>query len=357
LSNTALAEHLLSLVRAQGPISVARFMAEALGHPRHGYYITRDPFGVAGDFVTAPEISQMFGELIGLWLVTVWQQMGAPSPLHLVELGPGRGTLMADALRAARLVPAFRAAIRLHLVETSPALRAAQAQALADAAPAWHDHVAGVPAGPMLLVANEFFDALPVRQYERTADGWRERLVDSDGEGFRFVLSPLRFDGASSPLLDAAPPGAVWETSPSGLALAEEIAARIAGQGGAALLVDYGYVDGSPRATLQALRDHKAHPVLDDPGSADLTALVDFAALAAAARAAGAAVQGPVAQGAFLQALGIDTRAARLSAAAPEEAATIEAARARLTHPDQMGSLFQAMTIAHPQLGPLPGLP
>ncbi len=357
MNRTALAGHLLGLIRAQGPIPVARFMAEALGHPKHGYYITRDPLGAGGDFVTAPEISQMFGELIGLWAATVWQQMGAPTPMHLVELGPGRGTLMADALRAARLMPAFRAAIRLHLVETSPVLREAQARALPDAAAQWHSHIAGVPAGPMILIANEFFDALPVRQYQRTADGWRERLVDSDGDGFRFVLSPLQFDGLSSPLLDAAPPGAVWETSPSGLALAEEIAARIAGQGGAALLIDYGYVDGSPRATLQALRDHKAHPVLDDPGSADLTALVDFAALATAARAAGAAVQGPVAQGVFLQALGLDMRAARLSAAAPQEAAAIEAARARLTHPDQMGSLFQAMTIAHPQLGSLPGLP
>ena len=357
MSRTALAGHLLALIRAQGPISVARFMAEALGHPKHGYYITRDPFGVAGDFVTAPEISQMFGELIGLWLATVWQQMGTPSPVHLVELGPGRGTLMADALRAAKLVPEFRSAIRLHLVETSPTLRKAQAEALSDAAPVWHNHVAGVPAGPMLLVANEFFDALPVRQYERTPDGWHERLVDADGpDGFRFVLSPVRFDGCDSPVLSAAPPGAVWETAPAGLAVAEEIAARLAAQGGAALLIDYGYTDGTPRATLQALRGHKHHPVLEAPGSADLTALVDFAALADTARAAGATVKGPVPQGRFLDALGIGARAARLSAAAPAEAEAIEAARWRLTHPDQMGSLFQAMAITHPHYGPLPGL-
>ena len=224
---SALAEHLRRRIRLAGPITLADYMAEALSNPRHGYYAgpdARDPLGAAGDFVTAPEISQMFGELVGLWCVDAWQAMGAPGPVLLVELGPGRGTLMADALRAAAGVPAFAAAARLHLVETNPALRAAQAARLADAAPAWHDDLAGVPDGPMLLVANEFFDALPIHQFEATDEGWRERLVGLAEDGRTLALRRAPAATPAVALLERlqADPrrAAVAELCPAGIALA-----------------------------------------------------------------------------------------------------------------------------------------
>ena len=249
MSGTALAAVLRRRIAATGPLTVAEYMAEALGHPRFGYYVTRDPFGAAGDFVTAPEISQMFGELLGLWCVDAWQRLGAPSPVALVEPGPGRGTLLADALRAARVVPAFLAAVRVHLVESSPVLRRAQAAALAPAGlavpPAWHGGLAEVPEGPLLAVANEFFDALPVRQFVRTDTGWAERMVDWDdaADRPRWVLAgPV---GATALLIppdrDALPPGGVAEVCPAGLSLAAELGRRVAAHGGAALIVDYGY--------------------------------------------------------------------------------------------------------------------
>lgn len=363
MSEETLARLLARRIVLDGPLTVSAFMAEALGHPRLGYYSRQDPFGAGGDFTTAPEISQMFGELVGLWCVDSWARLGGPAPFHLVELGPGRGTLMRDALRAAAVVPEFRAAVTLHLVETSPTLRARQRDTLApllgDGAIHWHDHLAQVPEGPTLLVANEFFDALPIRQVQKTNHGWFERLVDLDPAGteeaprFRFVLEAFGSSGnrlVPDALRDGAAEGAVVEVSPASLAVARVIGERLAAHPGAALLIDYGYGHGPAVGdTLQALRRHAYAPVLEDPGEADLTAHVDFAALAAAARAAGAEAFGTVDQGDWLTALGIRQRAAILSAkATPAQAADIRSALARLVEPEQMGRLFKLLALASP---------
>jgi NADH dehydrogenase [ubiquinone] 1 alpha subcomplex assembly factor 7 len=339
--------HLRALIAAEGPITVARFMAEALGHPEHGYYRTRDPLGAAGDFTTAPEIAQAFGELIGAWCAVVWEQAGRPDPVMLLELGPGRGTLMADALRAvAKVAPAFDKAAELHLVETSPVLRKAQAEALGGR-PRWHDALDEIPRGPTILIANEFFDALPVHQLVRRGGAWHERLVAADraGAAFRFAVSdtPSTLD---TPPVDAAE-GDILEVSPARAALAAAIARRLAAHCGGALIIDYGHAASAPGDTLQAVRRHQPVPVLEAAGEADLTAHVDFAALARAAE--GVAVYGPVAQGGFLRALGIEARSRALAAAAPDARTRdlIESATARLTEPGQMGSLFKALALIH----------
>lgn len=354
---TALGDRLATRIARLGPITVADYMAEALTHPEDGYYMTGDPFGARGDFVTAPEVSQMFGELIGLWCADTWTHMGAPDPVHLVELGPGRGTLMADALRALGVVPGCRAALRPQLVEISPALRAQQQETLSAAGvdASWHARLDQVPEGPMLLIANEFFDALPIRQFERHAEGWCERLValEPGGAALAFALGPPgpQAQALIPAGLYAAAPGAVVEISAPAVAVAAEIGRRLAAHGGAALIVDYGH--GAPRvgATLQALRDHAAHPVLSEPGRADLTAHVDFAALARAASEAGARAHGPIDQGTLLESLGIGARGEALRRGkTPEQAADIDAARHRLTDPAEMGTLFKALALSHPDL-------
>ncbi len=356
-----LAARLLKRIARQGPITVAEYLAEALTHPRQGYYMTGDPFGARGDFVTAPEISQMFGEMIGLWCADTWQHLGTPAALTLIELGPGRGTLLADLLRAARVVPGFREALDLHLVEVSPALRALQAQSLDGVGATWHQSLAEVPQGrPLLVIANEFFDALPVRQFERTPEGWRERLVGltPEGDDLAFGLSPPApyAEALVSEALRAAAPGAVAEVAPAALSVAAEIGRRLVEDGGAALIADYGYAAPDGRPTLQALRRHRREDVLAAPGEADLTAHVDFGALARAAREAGAEAWGPLPQGDFLDALGIATRASRLAAGAtPEEAAEVRAALHRLTAPEEMGTLFKVLVLTAPGLGPLAG--
>jgi NADH dehydrogenase [ubiquinone] 1 alpha subcomplex assembly factor 7 len=355
---TALLEELRKIIASEGPMSLERYMALCLGHPVHGYYMTRDPFGTGGDFTTAPEISQMFGELIGLWAAEVWRLMGAPHPVLLVELGPGRGTLMADALRAARIVPGFLAAADIRLIETSPLLKAMQEKTLSAAAAApvaWHAHVSDVPAGPAIVIANEFFDALPIRQYVRTERGWCERLVGLAEDG------TLALGLAGEPdrrLPDTGPSGTLLEQPVAALDLVARLAARLAAQGGAALVVDYGHVGSAIGDTLQAVKRHAFADPLAEPGEADLTAHVDFARLAAAARSGGAAVHGPVPQGDFLRALGIETRAEALRArASKSEAAAIKNALDRLTDdaPRGMGGLFKAMAISHPHLTALPG--
>jgi len=325
-----------------GPISIADFMAEALGHPRLGYYRRALPVGAAGDFTTAPEISQMFGELIGVWLAERWLAMARPSPVNLVELGPGRGSLMADALRATRGVPGFHAALQLQLVETNAPLRAQQERALAGFKPVWHERFDDVPAGPLLLVANEFFDALPVRQFEKTRDGWRERMVGlaADGETLVLALSPGVTPYAD--FLGPAADGAQAEFSEAGRALATAIGVRVRRDGGWALIVDYGYEIGTG-ASLQAVRGHRGAAILERPGETDLSAHVDFAALAAAADAP---AFGPVSQADFLRRLGLVQRAEMLKARATEDQrAAIDAALARLIGADQMGTLFRVLAI------------
>jgi NADH dehydrogenase [ubiquinone] 1 alpha subcomplex assembly factor 7 len=344
-------------IARDGPIGVDAFMRIAVAH----YYATRDPFGAAGDFVTAPETTQVFGELIGLWCADTWQAMGGPARVALVELGPGRGTLMADALRAAATVPGFRAALRVHLVETSPSLRERQHAALGAMPAGWHERFATVPDdAPMLVIANEFLDALPVRQLVRTGRGWRERCVGlGPSERFVFVADedgPDRTAQVPPALRDAAP-GAVFELGDDARALAAEIAGRMARCGGAALIVDYGHAQPGLGDTLQSVRRHAPSDPLADPGAADLTAHVDFAALGEAARARGVRVAGPEDQGRFLVRLGIETRAARLIAAAnPDQAMLIRSGCRRLIDPLEMGTLFQVIAFAHPDQPSLAGL-
>ena len=354
-----LGDEIRALILDGGPIGVDRYMALCLGHPTLGYYVTHDPFGTAGDFVTAPETSQMFGELIGAWAASVWSAMGAPATLRLVELGPGRGTLLADALRVMRRVPALFDALDLHLVETSPALRDRQRGTLGGCGRplSWHVSVEDVPAGPAIVIANEFFDALPVRHYMRAADGWRQRLVGLDGDALAFGLAPEPEPAIRVAALD----GAVLEIGLIAQGVARGLAARLVRHGGAALVIDYGYAKPAFAETLQAVRRHGFVDPLAEPGEADLSAHVDFGGLRRAAESAGAAVHGPVPQGAFLRALGLDARAATLKrGATPDGAAAIDAAQDRLAGPGTaerpgMGDLFKAMAITAPGLPAPPG--
>ena len=353
---SALGDQIKASLAKGGAITVERFMQLALADPQYGYYMTRDPFGTNGDFTTAPEISQMFGELIGLWAAEVWTSIGRPNPVRLIELGPGRGTLMSDALRAARIVPEFRAALDVTLIETSPPLAQMQYDALltAGAPIAWKATFAEAPEGPAIVIGNEFLDALPVRQFERCGGDWRERVVRLDSAG------ELAFGVADKPepyLNAEADEGAVIEVSGVAHRFMFELAARLARQGGAALFLDYGRSVTGVGDTLQALRAHRQVGPLTDPGDCDLTAHVDFAAMARSARAAGAAVHGPIDQGDFLRALGIDVRARALAERSPERAKEFEAARRRLVgkSENEMGALFKAMTVANRAVPAPPG--
>lgn len=333
------ARRVTRLIAAAGPISVARFMGEANAH----YYATRDPLGASGDFTTAPEISQMFGEVIGLWLADLWLRAEPDRPPAYVELGPGRGTLARDALRAmakAGLTP------EPHLVETSPTLRERQADAVADAR--FHDGLDTLPLDrPLLIIANEFFDALPVHQYIRTDRGWRERTVQLGTQGLHFGQGLLPVDTAIPRALREADVDAIVESAPAALAIGRDLARRIARQGGAALLIDYGYEGPATGDTLQALRRHAMTDPLADVGDSDLTAHVDFTPLAQAARDEGLMVDGPIGQGPFLERLGITERARALARATPDRVADIAAAHRRLCAPDAMGTLFRVMAIRH----------
>lgn len=337
---TPLARRIAAEIAATGPMTVADFMARALGDPEHGYYATRDPLGAAGDFTTAPEISQMFGEMAGAWLAAVWEQAGRPALVRLVELGPGRGTLMADALRVIARTGLADAA-EVWFVETSPVLRDAQAGRVPGAR--WAASLAEVPEGPTLLLANEFFDALPVRQYLASAEGWRERMVGLSGGHLAW--------GLSAPLPGPAREGDWAEVSPAAEAVAAEAARRIAGHGGAALVIDYGYsAVRPPGPTLQAVRAHARADPLEAPGEADLTWLVDFDRLA---RAFAPLATHATTQGAFLAALGIGARAEALALAAPGRAGEVADALERLTAPDRMGTLFRVLA-AVPEGVPVP---
>ncbi|RKF17199.1 class I SAM-dependent methyltransferase [Roseovarius spongiae] len=329
-------------------------MRDCLMHPEHGYYSTRDPLGAAGDFTTAPEISQMFGELAGLALAQAWMDQGAPAPFALAELGPGRGTLMADMLRATAGVPGFHAAARLHLVEASPPLRQAQRQALGDREVTWRDRLEDVPALPLFLIANEFFDALPIRQMQRDGPGWRERCVGLRGGALTFGLGGRMGVAALEHRLADTRDGDIVEFSPEGQEIAAALGARIAREGGAALIVDYG--DWRAQGdTFQALRDHAPADPLAEPGKADLTAHVDFEALARAAAPALHSRLTP--QGVWLERLGITARAQALAAGLSGAALESHvAAHRRLTHPAEMGTLFKVMALYAQGAAPPPGL-
>lgn len=351
------AERLRRRIALEGGITIAAYMETVLAGTG-GYYRDRDPLGEGGDFITAPEVSQMFGELLGLWCIDTWRRLGAPDPVHLVELGPGRGTLMADALRAARVAPDFLAAKQLHLVEINAELRRQQQDRLADHAPLWHESIADLPDGPLLVIANEFLDALPVHQFVMTDQGWRERMVLLREDALAFGLAT---PGAALALLRAphkqARPGEIAETSPAAIALVDGLARRLMAHSGAALFIDYGPAESGLGDSFQALRHHRFHDPLRDPGEADLTAHVDFAALADVVRQAGAGVFGPVTQGDFLRSLGLELRSEMLAEKAdPATAEILRRQCRRLIAPGEMGRLFKVLAVTGANLNQLAGL-
>ncbi len=347
-----LKSHLTTRIAAQGPINLSDYMAECLLHPEFGYYATRDPFGAAGDFTTAPEISQMFGEMIGLSLAQTWIDQGAPKPFILAEAGPGRGTLMADILRVTRAVPGFAEAAQVHLIEASATLRARQRKLLGDAV-TWHDDIGSLPTdAPLFLVANEFFDALPIRQFQRDGTGWCERLVTLKDDVLGLGLGKQIELDTLEHRLDDTKEGDVVEICPAAAPISDAIGARIEQNGGVALIIDYGDWR-SLGDTLQALAAHEFVKPFDDPGNADLTAHVDFEALAAATPSAHSKL---TPQGIFLERLGITARAQAL--ASKLESDRLEAhvaAHRRLTHPQEMGNLFKVLALFPQGATPPPG--
>jgi NADH dehydrogenase [ubiquinone] 1 alpha subcomplex assembly factor 7 len=350
----SLKRQLIARIAAEGPMRLDEYMATCLLHPTHGYYTTRDPLGAAGDFTTAPEISQMFGELIGLCLAQDWLAQGEPAPFTLAELGPGRGTLMADILRATRAVPGFARAAQVVLIEASPALRAMQGETLAGARPTWIDKPADLPEQPLFLVANEFLDALPIRQFVRDGTQWRERQVGLQDDKLAFGLGPALPQPALANRLEDTPEGCMVETCAALAPLMADIAARIDTHGGTALFIDYGD-RRTAGDSLQAVQRHQKVPVLADPGAVDLTAHVDFEALAQAA--APLVPTGLTPQGVFLERLGITRRARNLAGRLSGEALESHiAAHRRLTHPAEMGNLFKVIALCRKGNAPPPGL-
>ena len=349
-------------IAAAGPMPVDRYMALCLADPEHGYYTTRDPLGARGDFITAPEISQMFGELIGLWMTAIWKQMGAPGQVRIVELGPGRGTLMKDALRAAEVVPGFNDAALVHLVEISPVLKAQQQRTLEHRTMPihWHPTIEDVPEGPTIVIANEFFDALPIHQAVKSQTGWHQRQIGIDGDGklcFNVADDPLpHFGRLLPPALRDAPEDSIFEWRADAAAI--DLGRRVGKHGGAALVIDYGHAESAIGDTLQAVGQHAYADPLTTPGYIDLTAHVDFQPLMRAAEVMGTNAFGPIEQSLFLRRLGIETRAATLKAKATRAiGAGIDAALARLIGHGRtgMGALFKAAALTHPSIGVPPG--
>ena len=322
-------------IEINGPMGVDTYMSLAVSH----YYASRDPFGQNGDFVTAPEISQMFGELLGIWVADTWMKLGSPAKFQLVEGGPGRGTLMADILRATKRVEGFHEAVAIHLVETSPVLREIQEQSLADYAVTWHDDLTTLPADPIIFLANELFDAFPIRQFECRDGAWGERVIGLEDDALVWGLQPAEIQ---LPLVN----GVIKEISPVSLKFMNALANKIMNNKGAALIIDYGYDEISISDTLQAVKEHKYVPVLETPGEADLTAHVDFLTLRSYAPEI--AISGTVPQGAFLKNMGIDMRMERLKAiATPQQILDLQSGYVRLTADNQMGTLFKVLGLCH----------
>jgi NADH dehydrogenase [ubiquinone] 1 alpha subcomplex assembly factor 7 len=347
---------ILHRIESEGPIGVAEYMRIALTDPEHGYYMRKDPLGAGGDFTTAPEISQMFGEILGLFFVQAWEDRGSPPRFHFVELGPGRGTLMADMLRTAKVRPNFLAAAEVTLIEASPALRAIQEQALKGTRARWAQGLDHLDGAPLFLVANEFLDALPARQMVRFKGGWHERMIAAESGELRFALSDEAVPPEAIPArFRDAPESSIFELGAEAIACVRQVANRIARWGGVALFIDYGHAQPAPGDTFQAVKAHRYADPLAEPGEADLTFHVDFAGLAREALKAGARPSGPIAQGEFLRNLGIEARAERLKRSSPQSAADIDAALARLTDPAQMGELFKVLAISDTHSPALPG--
>lgn len=351
---TKLQAFLQAEIEAHGPLDIARYMELCLSHPKFGYYMTRDPLGSAGDFTTAPEISQLFGEMVGLWLAQVWMDQGAPAQVHLVEFGPGRGTLMRDILNTARRIRGFSEALEVWLIETSPVLRDAQSDSLQTNA-RWIDGIAEVPSGPILAIGNEFLDALPIQQYQKIDEIWFKRTVKVADDG-RFVFGPSKLQpGEAPPETPPLPDGTIVEACPTAENIVGQLSKRLADQGGAALFIDYGEMSGTGD-TLQAVRAHQSQHPLEHPGDADLTAHVNFGAVSAAVHPD--CVTHFTEQGAFLATLGIGQRAAALAKDKPETITRdLAASLNRLTAEDQMGKLFKVMSITPKKAPSPPGFP
>ncbi len=349
---STLAAELRTRIQREGFITVADYMTAVAT----AYYARGDVFGVKGDFTTAPEISQTFGEIVGLWCAVTWQQMGQPNPFCLIECGPGRGTLMADALRATKQVPGFADAAQIHLVERSHALRDMQRAKLNGFHVTWHDDFSAVPPGPSIVIGNEFLDALPIRQFQRTESGWAERVVKLNNDAFVFDTHAVDNAPIPIPVAVSAEAGDVFEYSDAVAGFVAEVAQRLVNSGGAAVLIDYGHTASAAGETLQAVKQHQYVSVLDNPGSADITAHVDFAAVKNTARTYGAAVYGPIEQGTWLKQLGIGVRQMQLARGKPADVArTIEQGVRRLTEPHGMGALFKVIALANHSLPPLEG--
>lgn len=337
-----LEEIIRGLIAANGPMRLDRYMELCLGHPKHGYYMSRDPIGARGDFITAPEISQAFGELVGVWCIGAWAAMGKPKTFQLVELGPGRGTLMSDILRTVRKSAAeFAAGASVHLVETSPVLGLLQKEILGGVA-TWHDDFSAVPEGPMLLVANEFFDAIPIRQFEKRQGRWYERVMGVADDRLQLGLAPAGLGPVGAD-------GDISESAPARNDIAQRIGRRLTAAPGAALIIDYGHVRSAPGDTLQAMRRHGYAPITEDPGECDLTSHVDFEALARALHSGGAVVPAAITQGDFLRAMGLEQRMAYLMSKVEEkQRPALQRQMRRLAEPDQMGNLFKVLAAVSP---------
>jgi NADH dehydrogenase [ubiquinone] 1 alpha subcomplex assembly factor 7 len=353
VASLSLSEQIDAQIRTTGPMSLATYMGLCLSHPRHGYYAAGRPIGTEGDFITAPEISQMFGELVGFFIVNLWQQMGQPTSFTMLELGPGRGTLMQDALRAASKADGFENALHLQLFESNALLKGEQEKRLGKYSPYWASEIDAVSEDPIFVVANEFFDALPIKQFVKTDDGWHEQLIGLVDGQRAFGLSPTPIADSAAPAeVHGAYAGEVLELGTAAVDAMQRIARKVALQGGAILALDYGYERTQTGETLQAVKSHAFANPLEAPGEADLSAHVNFGVLGAAAKATGLEVTPLANQGEFLLRLGIGERAKALARANPSEAANIARAVERLTSPTQMGTLFKALCAHSPGLKP-----
>lgn len=351
----ALEQYLKDAILQTGPISMAEFMQVALSHPEYGYYKTREPFGLQGDFTTSPEISQMFGELIGIWCVDIWYKMGSPKDIQLVEIGPGRGTLMADLLRITRHIPGFHDSISVSMVETSQRLCDVQRKKIGNTHPRihWAQNLSDVAQKPLILMCNELFDALPVHQYVKQNDKWHEKMlgVNKSGE-LEFMLSPCAFNPSAN---DETKDGSVIEICPLAEVIMQEISGRVREYGGAALIIDYGYVKSEYKNTVSALSKHMHHDLLKNIGEADISAHVDFFALGKVAVNNDVEAYGAISQGEFLRNLGIEVRAEKLKENASEkQKADINSALERLVKngEKQMGELFKVLALASDGIAP-----
>ena len=364
LNTNSLSQILARRIINGGAISVHEFMSEALNHPEHGYYTKSNPIGRSGDFITAPEISQMFGELIGIWCATTWLKIGKPKSFILMELGPGRGTLIVDALRALKKLPEFLKTMELHFVEINPQLKKTQEKLLSDFKITWHKKLSDIPQKPTIFIANEFFDALPIEQFFFRNKKWYRRKVDlaekkyQSEPKFTFIEEPSSLSDVDGQFVINSEwlNGSIFEFSPQSREVITKISKHINYYNGAALIVDYGYYEPNTNSTLQAIQRHKYVDVLNEPGCSDLTAHVDFKALSSIAKINGISCWGPISQGSFLRRLGIETRADKLSVSASKETKeSIKRAKQRLINEDQMGSLFKAMVLGRKSSYPFPG--